>query len=193
MYNDKFVSLVAGEIDKRPYSAPPCFELVGKRFSVDFIDRGLCELVVNEETLEFCGESFDYSCVKCKEDVYLLGFGGGCLVLDISSGAAVLIDGSGTFFSKTGNVGYTTDLEGWKCRACFRPGLELDFQLEEESIICGEDKRDVDYISVDDSLYIVSANTTDGIVTIVIDLARFLFYGSIADRLILGGYIENND
>jgi hypothetical protein len=195
MYNDKFVSLIMSTGDYLPYAAPFCFEMAGKSCALHFEGKSVCELNIGASTLEFCGETFDCTCTKCSENVYLIGFDNGGIFLDAATGRAALafadrLSFGGTSVNETVHTA-TDDLAGWKAALCFAPGLSVTCKFGKSCIRFEGGELDAEYVKAGDTMYLVSASTSDGRLVLVFDTARFLFYGFLAGKTGLGGYIES--
>lgn len=184
-----------GTGDDLAYTAPPCFELAGKSFALHFEEKNVCELMIGENTLQFCGETFDCTCTKCSEKAYLIGFGNGTILLDTATGRAALaladrLSFGGSAENET-TFAATDELADWKAVLCFAPGRSVPCEFGKSCIRFEGGELGVEYAKAGDAMYLVSASTSDGRLVLVFDTTRFLFYGFLAGKTGLGGYIEN--
>jgi hypothetical protein len=195
MYKDGFVAAIMNTGEYRPHFAAPSFELAGKAFVFGFVTKDDCKLAFDGTTLEHNGKKYDYTCVKCEDKAYLVGFDGKSLFIDTAANRAVLVSGdkllvSGAEDDKEKSA-LTEELAGWKTSLCFAPGLSVTCEFGKGTISYEGGKLDTECVKVRDAMYIVKAATADGSLTLVLDTSRFLFYGFLDGKTGVGGYIEN--
>ena len=185
---NKMLELITGRTEVRTYQEPDCFELSGEEFQVRLLGLGFCEMKVKLHTLSFCGREYDYHCVKCEDAAYLLGFDGKTLYYDADSKKAVLADGDKLYLSDedAGENG----LVNWETNLTFAAGHTLLCRFDEKEITVGGSKWPARYVKLTDDLYFVKADTADGCMVMVLDIARFLMVGGLNGALKMGGYIE---
>lgn len=187
MENNTF-EIITGRTDVRTYQEPDCYELSGEEFQVNLLGLGLCEMKVKRHTLSFCGREYDYHCVKCEDAAYLLAFNGKFLFYDAETGKAVLADGEKLYVSEedAGENG----LKNWEVNLTFAAFHTALCRFDEKELTIGENKWPARYVKLTDDLYFVKADTADGCLVMVLDIARFLMVGGLKDNLRMGGYLE---
>ena len=185
---NKMFEIITGRTAVRTYQEPDCFELSGEDFFLELPGLGRCEVHVKRHVLSFCGKEYDYHCVKCEDAAYLLGFDGKALYYDAESKKAVLADGKDLFVSEP-DAGENALLR-WEVNLTFAAGYTLLCRFGAETLAIGEDSFPVRYARLTDDLYFVQADTPDGCLVMVLDIARFLMVGALNGALTLGGYLE---
>ncbi len=115
-------------------------------------------------------------CVKCEEDLYLL------LVQD----AAYLYDAQADKTICSAQDAPCTELDGWCAELHFAQKKTFPCGFGEGKLFFEDEAIPACVRKIRERLYLVEA----GPLTLVIDTARFLFYGAIDSRF-LGGNIVN--
>ena len=111
--------------------------------------------------------------IKCEEDLFLVEAASAVLVYDVQAGKTVQGEAS-------------ADLDGWCAEMHFAQGKTFPCGFGEGKLWYEDEAIPAPVYKLRERLYLVQA----GVLTLVIDTARFLFYGSLDGRF-LGGNIVN--
>ena len=139
-------------------------------FIQDIAPRSYCP----PESLE-CADSKEAYSIKCAEGVYL----------NVSGSGWTLRSGEGAVL--VGDLETSADLAGWSAELTFAPGKSMFCEFGEGSISCGGEALAAVISKLGDDLYLAAAE--DGAFAMVLDMARFLFYGALND-VCFGGYMS---
>ena len=117
--------------------------------------------------------------VKCEEDAYLLVSKDGWRFFDRASGSSV---------SDPGVLPASRELAGWRAELSYAPDRVAVCDFGADSLTCEGEVLPVRIASLRPGLILAAG--TDGRFALVVDTARFLFYGS-ADGTPFGGCVRN--
>jgi len=189
MYKDKFISLIMGNGDFRPYGTPNCFELASEDFALNF-GSTVCRF--GEDTITLDGKSYGYTCAKCDDNTYLVGFDKGAIFLDKATGCAALyVDGKLQLCGLSESEASAAKLAGCTARLNFAQGVAVVCKFGEKDIKFDGGSIAVESGKLGEDVYFVGADTEDGCVALLFNTARFQFCGYLAgEKDALGGYLS---
>ena len=141
------------------------------------------ELAGEQRTLGSAGPVAALDCIKCEEDAYLLLLKDGCAFFDRAAGLLWKVGADDP-------VPAGSDLAGWTAELAVAPGTTLCCTFGAEDLCCEGETVPAVCRKLREKLYLVSAETEDGTLILVVDTARFLIYGA-ACGYPFGGYIRN--